>query len=63
LSKIDRKIISGTATITITGTGPKGNSFSYTGTITFNGDNTATLKITGGSSYTINLLTGWRARV
>lgn len=63
LSKMDRKIISGTATITITGTGPKGNSFSYSGTITFNGDNTATLKITGGASYTINLLTGWRVRI
>lgn len=62
LSKPDRKIISGTATITITGTGPKGNTFSYNGTITFNGDNTATLNITGGSSYTINLLTGWRGR-
>jgi hypothetical protein len=62
LSKPGRKIISGTATITITGTGPKGNSFSYTGTIVFNGDNTATLTITGGASYTINLLTGWRAR-
>ena len=62
LSKPDRKIISGTATITITGTGPKGNSFSYTGTIVFNGDNTAALTINGGASYTINLLTGWRAR-
>lgn len=62
LSKPGRQILSGTATISITGTGPKGNSFSYTGTITFNGDNTATLNITGGGSYTINLLTGWRAR-
>lgn len=62
LSKPGRKIIGGTATITITGTGPKGNSFNYTGTIVFNGDNTATLTITGGASYTINLLTGWRFR-
>ncbi|MDO3628108.1 hypothetical protein [Mucilaginibacter sp. BT774] len=62
LSKPGRKILSGSATISINGTGPKGNSFSYTGTIVFNGDNTATLTITGGASYTINLLTGWRAR-
>ncbi|MBS1521518.1 MAG: hypothetical protein JST50_11005 [Bacteroidetes bacterium] len=62
LSKPGRKILSGTATINITGTGPKGNSFSYSGTITFNGDGTATLAWSGGASYTINLLTGWRAR-
>jgi hypothetical protein len=62
LSKPGRKILSGTATITITGTGPKGNSFSFNGTIVFNGDGTATLTLTGGASYTINLLTGWRAR-
>jgi hypothetical protein len=63
ISKVNRKIISGTATITITGTGPKGNSFSYTGTIKFNGDGTATLTLSGGASYTINLLTGWRTRI
>jgi len=61
LSKPGRKIISGTATITITGTGPKG-SFSYTGTIVFNGDNTASLTLNGGAAYTINLLNGWRER-
>ena len=62
LSKPGRKILSGTATITITGTGPKGNSFSYSGTITFNGDGTATLAWSGGATYTINLTTGWRQR-
>jgi hypothetical protein len=62
LSKLARKILSGTATITITGTGPKGNSFSYNGTITFNGDGTATLALSGGATYTINLTTGWRGR-
>ena len=61
LSKPDRKIISGNATISITGTGPKGASFSYTGTIVFNGDGTATLTI-NSTAYTINLTTGWRVR-
>lgn len=62
LSKPGRKILSGTATITISGTGPKGNAFNYTGTIVFNGDGTATLTLSGGASYTINLASGWRAR-
>jgi len=62
LSKPGRKILGGTATITITGTGPKGNSFNFSGTIKFNGDGTATLTLSGGASYTINLATGWRER-
>jgi hypothetical protein len=61
LSKPGRKILSGSATINITGTGPKGVSFSYSGTIVFNGDDTATLTI-NSTAYTINLITGWRAR-
>lgn len=61
LSKPGRKIVSGNATISIIGTGPKGVSFSYTGTIVFNGDDTATLTI-NGTGYTINLITGFRAR-
>jgi hypothetical protein len=61
LSKPDRKILSGNATISITGTGPRGVSFSYTGTIVFNGDNTATLTI-NGDAYTINVITGYRTR-
>jgi hypothetical protein len=61
ISKSTRKIISGSATIAITGTGPKGVAFSYTGTIVFNGDETATLTI-NGTVYTINLTTGFRLR-
>jgi hypothetical protein len=61
LSKPDRKILSGSATISITGTGPRGNSFSFTGTLVFNGDNTATLTI-NGTVYTINVITGYRLR-
>jgi hypothetical protein len=61
ISKTDRKIVSGSATISITGTGPKGNSFSYTGTIVFNGDGTALLTI-NGTAYTVNLTHGWCER-
>ena len=61
ITKSTRKIASGNGTISITGTGPKGVTFSYTGTIVFNGDGTATLTI-NSTVYTINLVTGWRVR-
>jgi len=57
LSKPGRKIVSGTGTLSVTGTGPKGANFSYTGTIVFNGDGTATLTISG-TVYTVNLASG-----
>jgi hypothetical protein len=57
LSKPARKIVSGTATITMSGVAGK-KSYSFTGTITFNGDGTATLAITGGSTYVVELGTG-----
>ncbi|MDB4926328.1 hypothetical protein [Mucilaginibacter sp.] len=56
LSKSDRTIISGTATVTISGT-TGGSTFSYTGTLVFNGSNKATLTV-GTTNYVINLLTG-----
>lgn len=61
LNKPNRKIISGNGTIAITGTGPRGANFSFTGTIVFNGDETATLTI-NGTVYTVNLITGYRFR-
>ncbi len=60
LSKPGRNIVSGSATISITGTSPKG-TFSYTGTIVFNGGGTALLTI-NGTAYTINLVHGWCER-
>jgi hypothetical protein len=60
-SKSGHHIIGGSATISISGTSPKG-SFSYTGTITFNTDSTATLVINGGGTYTINLHTGFKEK-
>jgi hypothetical protein len=54
VSKTTREIVSGTATATITGASSSGKSFSFAGTITFNGNKTATLAITGGGTYQIN---------
>lgn len=56
LSKPARAILSGNATITVSGTAGA-NTFSYSGTIVFNGNNQATLTV-GTTVYVINLLTG-----
>ncbi len=59
LKKPSRKIESGTATFSITGSTPHKGNFSFTGTLVFNGDGTATLTV-NGNVYTINLETGER---
>jgi len=56
LNKPGRAIASGTATITISGTAHAG-SFSFAGTLVFNGNNKATLTV-GTTVYIVNLLTG-----
>jgi len=56
-----RTIASGTATTSVTGYVPKKGSFSYTGTLVFNGDGTAKLTL-NGTVYLINLLTGQRTK-
>ncbi|MES2426883.1 MAG: hypothetical protein V4560_07900 [Bacteroidota bacterium] len=56
LSKPSRAILSGSATITVSGTAGT-STFSYSGTIVFNGNNQATLTV-GTNVYIINLLTG-----
>lgn len=61
LVKPTRAISSGSATISITGSTSKNGSFSYTGTLVFNNDGTATLTI-NGLVYAINLTTGVRLR-
>ncbi len=60
LSKPARKITGGTATINISVTLPK-KTYTFTGTITFNGDGSAVLTI-NGTAYTIDLRTGFRMR-
>lgn len=61
VKKPGRTIVSGSATISISGDVPKKGNFSYTGTIVFNGDGTATLTL-NGTVYTINLYTGVKTR-
>lgn len=57
LSKPERKIVSGSATITIAGSTSAHGEFSYTGTLVFNGDGTANLTVKE-AVYIINLITG-----
>lgn len=57
VNKSTATIQSGSATLTITGSVPNKGDFSYTGTITFNGNSMATLVIQG-QSYTVNIKTG-----
>jgi hypothetical protein len=53
VNKTTQQIVSGTATVSISGASSSGKSFSFNGTITFNGGKTATLVISGGGTYTI----------
>lgn len=54
--KVDKTtllIVSGTASITVSGKGADGYSFSYSGTLTFSGNKTATLVLGNGNTYTL----------
>jgi hypothetical protein len=53
VDKTSFKILSGTATVTVSGASSSGKSFNFNGTITFNGDNKATLVLNSGASYNI----------
>jgi len=55
--KSGRTIISGSATINVSGEITNKGSWNYTGTVTFNNDSTASLTL-GGVKYKINILTG-----
>jgi hypothetical protein len=48
------QILSGTATVSISGSTSGGKSFSYSGTLTFNGSQTATPVFGNGNSYSIS---------
>jgi hypothetical protein len=54
VNKVTGQIDSGMAAATITGTTTAGNSFSYGGTVTFNGSRTATITLNNGSVYNIS---------
>ena len=60
--KHSRTIVSGNAAISVTGDVPNKGSFSYTGTLVFNGNGTATLTL-NGTVYVIKLDSGDCARV
>lgn len=55
--KASHRIASGSATITVSGNVPNKGSFSYDGTLIFNGDGTAKLTL-NASVYSINLSSG-----
>jgi midasin (ATPase involved in ribosome maturation) len=54
VDKTTLKIVSGTAAVTLNGTSSSGKSFSFSGTITFLGNNKANLVLNSGASYAIN---------
>jgi hypothetical protein len=56
--KFSRLINNGNATFTLSGVVPKKGSFSYTGTIVFNSNETAKVTLNNGTAYIVNLLTG-----
>jgi hypothetical protein len=57
IDKLTYMIVSGTATIRITGSGPGGVAFNYSGTLTFTGNRHAVL-VLGGSTYNLSLSSG-----
>jgi hypothetical protein len=57
ISKTNNTIISGTATVIITGSSSKKTSFSYNGALTFNNASSALLSL-NGAEYYIDLITG-----
>lgn len=52
---ITRKIKSGSGTISISGKDSNGTDYSYTGILTFEGNDKATIQISGGGTYNIVL--------
>jgi hypothetical protein len=53
INKVTQKITSGTASAAISGASSSGKSFSYSGTITFLGNQKATLTMASGDTYNI----------
>jgi len=53
IDKVTRKIQSGSAAVTITGSTTQGSSFNYNGTIVFNGNNTATVTLNSNQTYAV----------
>ncbi|UPK68254.1 hypothetical protein [Chitinophaga filiformis] len=54
VSKETHEIVSGSATVKITGADSKGNVFKYEGTITFQGNKKAVFTVSGGSNFQLS---------
>ncbi|MCF6406941.1 hypothetical protein L3C95_28840 [Chitinophaga filiformis] len=54
IDKQTREIVSGTATVKITGADSKGNVFKYEGTISFQGNRKAVFIVNGGSNFQLS---------
>ena len=54
VSKASREIVSGTASVTVSGASTGGVAFNYSGTLTFLGNKTATLELGNGNTYNIS---------
>lgn len=54
INKASGKIVSGTAAVSVSGAASNGNSFSYGGTLTFLGNNNASLVLNNGNTYSIS---------
>jgi hypothetical protein len=61
ITKPAHTISGGSAAISVTGVVPKKGNFTYTGTLVFNGDGTATLTL-NSIIYTIDLVTGIKVK-
>jgi hypothetical protein len=52
-SKADQEIVSGTATVNVKVTSTSGQSWTYGGTLTFEGNHTAKLVLNSGTVYNL----------
>lgn len=55
VDKATKVILGGTASLTVTGNNTNGNSFSYAGSITFNGNGQATLQFANSRQFAIDI--------
>lgn len=58
VDRVNKKILSGAANITLSGNVPNKGEFTHLLTLTFNGDGTATVEVQNGKTYTVDLTTG-----
>jgi hypothetical protein len=54
IDKTTQEIVSGSATVTVSGASTTGNSYNFAGTITFSGDKKGSLVLNSGTSYALS---------